>query len=385
MRNVPSSWEVRRLESLVDILDTLRVPVSAEERATRPGNVPYYGATGQVGTIDRAIFDEPLLLLGEDGVQFFEPHKPKCYSISGPAWVNNHAHVLRGRPEVIVQDFLGYFLNYFDYHGYANGTTRLKLTQSAMKSIPVPVPPLDEQRRIVEILDDHFSRLEAANASLQTSAFRVPSLRTAVLHSQFQPLFDELEQEQIQSLDELVRNGVIRLNRGQIISMKDVRESPGEYPIYSSASKNEGLFARYGQWMFEEESITWSIDGGGTLFHRPKHRYSVTNVGGILRIADFSILRYRYLFHVLSYLHSQTLFDWSRKAHPSVIRLVYDRIPVPAVDVQESIEVAVDAVASDLDAMAKQLDATGRRTEPLRRSLLHAAFNGQLTKEFHND
>jgi len=169
-------WPVVPLGELVDILDSRRVPVSAKERASRPGSVPYYGAAGPVGHIDRAIFDEPLILLGEDGVQFFNPAKRKAYLIEGPAWVNNHAHVLRARP-TIDRRFLTHFLNVADYRGYANGTTRLKLTQAAMRQIPVPVPDLREQLRIVDLLEDHFSRLDAASGDITAATRRLASLR----------------------------------------------------------------------------------------------------------------------------------------------------------------------------------------------------------------
>ncbi|MEJ7787109.1 MAG: restriction endonuclease subunit S [Solirubrobacteraceae bacterium] len=141
MTAFPPTWDVSQLGDLVDILDSRRIPLNATERASRSGDVPYFGATGQVGWIDEPIFNEPLILLGEDGVQFFEASKQKAYLIEGPAWVNNHAHVLRPRPDVD-RAFLSYYLNAADYRGLANGTTRLKLTQAAMRRIPVPLPAL---------------------------------------------------------------------------------------------------------------------------------------------------------------------------------------------------------------------------------------------------
>ena len=94
---LPSGWAVDSLGTVVDILDSQRVPINSEERAKRLGKVPYYGATGQVGWIDDHLFDEELVLLGEDGAPFLESTKPKAYLIEGRSWVNNHAHVLRGK------------------------------------------------------------------------------------------------------------------------------------------------------------------------------------------------------------------------------------------------------------------------------------------------
>lgn len=65
MSDFPAHWPVASLGDLVEVLDARRIPVSAKERANRPGPIPYYGASGQVGTIDAALFNEPLLLLGK--------------------------------------------------------------------------------------------------------------------------------------------------------------------------------------------------------------------------------------------------------------------------------------------------------------------------------
>lgn len=144
------------LEKIVDILDNQRIPINGTERLQRLGNVPYYGATGQVGTIDKAIFNETLILLGEDGVPFFDSTKHKAYEISGPSWVNNHAHVLRAKSELVNQRYLLHFLNIFNYTGYVNGATRLKLTQGDMRRIPVPLPNMEQQERIVLKIDLAF-------------------------------------------------------------------------------------------------------------------------------------------------------------------------------------------------------------------------------------
>lgn len=93
--SLPNGWDLTNLEDVVDILDSKRIPINAKERAERVGTVPYYGATGQVGWIDDYLFDEELVLLGEDGAPFFDMSKHKAYLISGKSWVNNHAHVLR--------------------------------------------------------------------------------------------------------------------------------------------------------------------------------------------------------------------------------------------------------------------------------------------------
>ncbi len=148
MSDLPKGWAEVALEKCVDVLDNERVPINSDERNKRIGKIPYYGATGQVGWIDDFLFDEELLLIGEDGAPFFEKSKSISYIISGESWVNNHAHVLRALTEITTNPFLKYYLNQFDFTDYVNGTTRLKLTQGSMKEIPVFLPPLNEQKRM---------------------------------------------------------------------------------------------------------------------------------------------------------------------------------------------------------------------------------------------
>lgn len=175
-----ASWPIVPLGEIVDILDSKRVPVNSAERAKRQGDVPYYGATGQVGWIDEPLFDEEIVLLGEDGAPFLDPAKPKAYLVRGRSWVNNHAHVLRGKPGLL-NSFLLYQLNRVDYRPYVSGSTRMKLPQGPMKRIPLVVPPLPEQRRIVAEIEMQFTRLDAGVAALRRTQANLKRYRAAIL------------------------------------------------------------------------------------------------------------------------------------------------------------------------------------------------------------
>jgi type I restriction enzyme S subunit len=184
---LPEGWEWTTLYSCVDILDSQRSPINAKERAARIEGVPeaelypYYGATGQVGWIDGFLFDEELLLLGEDGAPFFDPSKPVAYLIRGKGWVNNHAHVLRAKARITSNSYLLHWLNTFDFHGYITGTTRYKLNQGSMREIAIPLPPLNEQRRIVEAIEAQFTRLDAGIAALKRLQANLKRYKASVL------------------------------------------------------------------------------------------------------------------------------------------------------------------------------------------------------------
>jgi len=185
--SLPLGWIWEKLENCIEILDRQRIPINAEEREKRIAGkatselYPYYGATGQVGRIDNYLFDEELMLLGEDGAPFFESAKNKAYIIKGKSWVNNHAHVLKAIAEVTLNQFLCHYLNIFDYHGYVTGTTRAKLNQAPMRKIPIPLPPLPEQRRIVTKLEELFTRLDAGVSELKKTQAQLKRYRQSVL------------------------------------------------------------------------------------------------------------------------------------------------------------------------------------------------------------
>lgn len=157
---LPKGWIETNIESATEILDNARKPINADERGARTGNIPYYGATGIAGWIDDYIFNEELVLVGEDGAPFFDKTKNVSYMISGKSWVNNHAHVLKAKKELTTNKFLLHFFNQFDYKDFVGGTTRLKLTQGDLKKIPIPLPPLPTQQRIVAKLDRLFARID---------------------------------------------------------------------------------------------------------------------------------------------------------------------------------------------------------------------------------
>ena len=179
------------------------------------------------------------------------------------------------------------------------------------------------------------------------------------------------------TLDELILADKIKLGRGNIISKIDIANFPGEFPIYSSAREKNGTFGYYGKYMFDEELITWSIDGGGRLFYRPRHKFSVTNVGGTLRILDSEFLDCRYLHLVLTYLHSRIRFDWVYKAHPSVIRKVYNEIPIPSLQTQIEIVDKLNGAFSEISQLIDQNES--------RISLLRQLYNQKIESIFHRN
>jgi len=156
---LPEGWRMTQLRHLVTCLDGKRVPLNAEQRGERTGTIPYFGANGIVDYINEWLFDDELILLGEDGAPFFIPYRDVAFLIKGKVWVNNHAHVLRPSEKVNTR-FLVYALNCTNYRPYVNGSTRDKLTQDEMNRILIPLPICDIQSDIASFLDRETAKLD---------------------------------------------------------------------------------------------------------------------------------------------------------------------------------------------------------------------------------
>ena len=142
--------EMKLLEDCCEILDSKRIPITASER--KAGPYPYYGANGVQDYVSDYIFDDELVLLAEDGGNFGSKTRPIAYRVSGKCWVNNHAHVLKPKENINV-DFLCYSLMFYNTDGLVNGATRQKLTQATMRKMLIPQMPIEQQNKIVEVLN----------------------------------------------------------------------------------------------------------------------------------------------------------------------------------------------------------------------------------------
>ena len=149
--SIPKTWAWTRLGEIVDVLDSQRKPIT--KTARKAGPFPYYGASGIVDYVDGYLFDESLVLVGEDGAKW-DKGEATAFSISGKSWVNNHAHVLRPIREAVTDEYLVYFLTAADLNRFITGMTVPKLNQARLSSIPVATPCLEEQHRIVQKVDE---------------------------------------------------------------------------------------------------------------------------------------------------------------------------------------------------------------------------------------
>ena len=149
-----------------------------------------------------------------------------------------------------------------------------------------------------------------------------------------------------------------------------MQSDPGDYPVYSSSATGDGEIGRYGKYMFDDERITWSIDGGGKLFYRNNLKYSVTNVGGWIKVLSPQ-LSTKYLYYVLMNQWAGKRFDYTKKAHPSVIRDEYI-VPLIPPGAQKEIVRILDTFTALIDELDLELEARNKQYQYYRDQMLDA-------------
>jgi type I restriction enzyme S subunit len=367
---VREGWQTRKLGELCRI----RTGKKDVNEGNPAGTFPFFTCAASHTYSDTYSFDtEALLIAGNGDVGRVSYYKGKFEAYQRTYVISDFVGVL---PRFLYLILDGNLRGTVSKQKLGNTMPYIKLEM--LTGYPVPVPPLSEQRRVVQILDEAYGNIATARADAEKNL----QDSRAVFESYLAAVLTRLrEQHDVRSLASLVGSGAVQLGRGKVISKRDMAAFPGHFPVYSSAKENDGKFGEYGLYMFDEELITWSVDGGGRLFHRPRHKFSVTNVGGILRIHNQDVLSYEYLFRVLAYLHSQIRFDWVRKAHPSVILKLYNDIPLPPLDVQKEVIESLGNLESETQRLESIYQRKLAALDALKQSLLHQAFTGQLGSE----
>ncbi len=159
---IPESWEWERFGNIMINRDAERVPLSVAERTKLKKVYDYYGASGVIDKVDNYLFDKPLLLIGEDGANLLSRSTPIAFIAHGKYWVNNHAHVLDA-PNGLLLEYIALFINSISLAKYVTGTAQPKMNQAKMNSIMIAVPPVNEQKRIINEVDKVLTCCEKLN------------------------------------------------------------------------------------------------------------------------------------------------------------------------------------------------------------------------------
>lgn len=181
---IPNGWDLVSVSEFAECLDNLRVPIKKDDRNSKEGLYPYFGANGEVDRVDEFIIDDDIVLVTEDET-FYGRTKPIAYRYNGKCWVNNHVHVLKA-PTKEANDYLCYALMHYHVIPWLTGTTgRAKLSQAALNSLPLLMPPIKEIKVIVTSVNTLLEHAEKIENIVQSAQKRVNLLTQSILAKAF--------------------------------------------------------------------------------------------------------------------------------------------------------------------------------------------------------
>ncbi|ELH5790342.1 restriction endonuclease subunit S [Campylobacter jejuni] len=374
---------------MCEILDNKRVPISQKDRIS--GIYPYYGASGIVDYIDKYIFDEELVLIGEDGAKW-DAFENSAFIASGKYWVNNHAHILKPNNEILINKFLVYFLNYSNLEKYITGATVKKLNQQKLKQIEIPLPPLKEQERIVGILDESFAKIDESIKILEQNLLNLDELMQSALQKAFNPLKDNAKENyklpqgwEWKSLGDISNYGkTSQVKPSQlkgndwILELEDIEKESGvllqKVLFQDRQSKSNKIKFNKGDILF------------GTL--RPYlKKVIIANDNGacsseIMPFSTGNSIANHFIYYYLfaNFLHDRisSLTYGARMPRLGTKDGKSLQIPLPPLKEQEQIAKHLDFVFEKTKALKELYTKELKDYEELKQSLLNKAFKGEL-------
>ena len=426
MSDLPQNWTLAPLGDVCSVLDHKRVPINSKERqarkeATPPNDLfPYYGATGQVDVIDGYLFEGEHVLLGEDGAPFLDPFRDKAYVVDGKFWVNNHAHILKAHGS---NRYLGHYLNAIPYEDHVTGTTRPKLTKGALVSIPVLLPPLNEQSRIVERIESLFDEIEQGVKSLRDAKRAIELYRQSLLKSAFEGRLtaewraknlDKLESPDVPIAHSASNSlswpsvHIQALLDTPLVNGRSVKEREGGFPVLRLTALKGGQIhlqeSKEGDWN-EDEAEPFLVKRGDVFVSRGNGSKKLVGIGGrvvhepmpvafpdtMIRVRlDANAVRPEYFVLVWNSWTVRRQIEAAARTTAGIYKINQGHIrgfmlPLPSLAEQSEIVRILEERLESADALEAETDANFARAEALRQSILKQAFSGQLVPQNPDD
>ena len=184
-REIPEGWTTETVGEITMCHDSRRIPLSGKERESMQGDIPYYGATGIFGYVNRHIFDGDFVLLAEDGSVMNDKGRPIVQRVSGKVWINNHAHVLQPIKEHGCK-LLMMILSEIPVEKIKTGSIQAKINQANLNAYNLVKIPRFLISRMNKILDEIDSRILAIAREISTLTKQRDFLLPLLMNGQVQ-------------------------------------------------------------------------------------------------------------------------------------------------------------------------------------------------------
>lgn len=173
---MPDDWHCGTVDEIIELHDSVRKPLSGNERDKLEKIYPYYGATSIMDYVDDYLFDGIYLLLGEDGSVIDAEGYPILQYVFGKFWANNHAHIITGKNGFSVEElYLLFSLTHIQ--DIVTGAVQLKISQQNLKKVEAIIPSMSELRKFDEIIQPMFGQIR----NLRLENEKLNALRDSLL------------------------------------------------------------------------------------------------------------------------------------------------------------------------------------------------------------
>ncbi|TCP70486.1 restriction endonuclease subunit S [Baia soyae] len=378
--------EEYNLGDLTNSFDYKRRPLNERQREVMKNNeeelYPYCGANGIVDYIDDFIFNEEIICIAEDG-GYWEANQKSSYIMTGPCWVNNHAHVLTAR-EKLNLSYLNYQLFHLDLTRYITGSTRGKLTRKELDRIRIKVPSMLIQSKIVSVLDQSQSLIDKRKAQLEA----LDQLAQSVFLEMFEDGSMKFDMVSLGNYTShvssgatprggqkayctqgipLIRSQNIRMNRVDIGNAVFISEPTHESMKRSQVMKNDVLL-----------NITGASIGRVAVYNGEDNSANVNQHVCIIRTLNINPI------YVSRFIASNRFQDSIKRLNSGATReaLNYSQIkkfeiPFPPIEVQNQFANIIQQIEAQKSLLQKSLTELENNFQ----SLMQRAFRGELFPE----
>ena len=372
LSQLPKGWEIKKLGEVCRIYQPKTI---SKKKMVTDGKYLVFGANGIIGKYNEYNHELPQLLVTCRGATC------GAVNISLPkSWINGNAMVINPNKNNLLLKFVEYFFRgSVDLSSIITGAAQPQITRQNLSPVPIPIPPLPEQKRIVSILDRAFEAIDQAKANAEQNLKNTKEL----FQSKMQSIFEngklkvdsgEWEEKKLNEISENLDNKRVPITK------KD--RKAGDIPYYGAS----GIVDYVADYIFNENLLCISEDGANLLARTYPIAFSISgmtwvnNHAHILKFKNMNTQKY-----VEFYLNSIKLDDFiSGMAQPKLNQTKLNQIPIPlpsSIVEQQNIITKIENLSTE----TKKLEAIYQQKiddlEELKKSILQKAFSGQLIME----
>jgi type I restriction enzyme S subunit len=377
------SWKTTNLGKLCKIFDSLRKPITKKFR--KRGKYPYYGATGIVDYVDDYIFNETLVLIGEDGAKW-NVGEQTAFIVSGKYWVNNHAHVIKPDEDKLNQKFLVYYLNSINLNPWVTGITVPKLNQEKLKSIPIPLPSIAEQKKIVDKLDMIFAGIDKTLIATNNNIKNTEKLFQSYLTEVFKHGSKDWKIYSIKELGKVITGSTpktsVAENYGDFISFV----KPGDFKTDGSIDFEKQKLSKIGMSKSRvvEKKSSLMVCIGATIGKSGYTDIDIVTNQQINSITPTSKFNYKFIYYQMltSEFQKKVMNSYGQATLPIINKSKWQSLTMklPSIDEQLEMVKTLDNLRIETDILKNKLLTKTNELSSLKLSILRQGLAGELAQ-----